>query len=144
MGARCASRWRKWKISVGLRPADVLRSAGSCRQLLCSGNACCLQSNLTTRAACEAVGRLAWNKYSGFLPATLVRAVGRRAEDTPYDSIALRAFAGIDLVGRNVPAVTTLLKFLLMLAELTDARTVRRNRQLAVRARTIDYGARAG
>ncbi len=39
----------------------------------------------------------------------MVRAVGRRAEDALYDSIALRAFAGIDLAVENVPDATTLL-----------------------------------
>ncbi|ONQ00695.1 IS5 family transposase, partial [Burkholderia cenocepacia] len=32
-------------------------------------------------------------------------------EDALYDSIAMRAFAGIDLARENVPDATTLLKF---------------------------------
>src|SRR6201999_3546904 len=38
-------------------------------------------------------------------------------EDTLYDSIALRAFAGIDLAVENVPDATTLLKFRRLLVE---------------------------
>ncbi len=38
-------------------------------------------------------------------------------EDTLYDSIALYAFVGIDLVVENVPDATTLLKFQRLLIE---------------------------
>ena len=38
-------------------------------------------------------------------------------EDALYDSIALRAFAGIDLAVENVPDATTLLKFRRLLIE---------------------------
>ncbi len=37
--------------------------------------------------------------------------------DVPYDSIATRAFAGIDLARENVPDATTLLKFRRLLVE---------------------------
>lgn len=62
-------------------------------------------------------------------------------EDALYDSMAMRAFAGIDLAVEAVPDATTLLKFrhLLVEHELT-AKAVRRDRHHVVRAGADDEG----
>ncbi|MBB5448148.1 hypothetical protein HDG38_006795 [Paraburkholderia sp. WSM4177] len=66
-------------------------------------------------------------------------------EDALYDSIAMRAFAGIDLAVEDVPDATTSLKFPPPAGRAClDAQAVRRDRHFAVRTRLADEGRHVG